>query len=146
MLPNADRGNATDEGEAKINESEEIDAQEDVEPNAAGKSAESTKILEVPTEFLLMQSTRERWPLVRYDPSEYIILAEGREPQSFEEAMNDGNKEKWMKYMKDVMQPLHENILTSRSKFLKVGKLWSTNRCTNWRLKRIVLNQGTNLA
>lgn len=60
MLPNADRGNATDEGEAKINESEEIDAQEDVEPNAAGKSAESTKILEVPTEFLLMQSTRER--------------------------------------------------------------------------------------
>jgi len=45
----------------------------------------------------------------RYSPHEYVLLTDGGEPDSFEEAIDDEHKEKWIEAMQDEMKSLHEN-------------------------------------
>lgn len=55
------------------------------------------------------RSGRAVRPSTRYSPNEYILLTDGGEPESFEEAILGEHKDKWMEAMQDEMQSLHDN-------------------------------------
>ena len=57
----------------------------------------------------LRVSTRVKTPSTRYPPTTYSLLADGGEPLSFEEALQDSHKEEWQVAMKDEMESLHKN-------------------------------------
>ncbi|VFQ81624.1 unnamed protein product [Cuscuta campestris] len=46
----------------------------------------------------LRRSTRERIPSTRYSTNEYVLLTDGGEPECYEEAMENEDKEKWGKF------------------------------------------------
>jgi len=60
-------------------------------------------------ESSLRRSTRERIPSSRYSPNEYVLLTDGGEPESLDEAMESEEKEKWFDAMEDEMKSLHDN-------------------------------------
>ncbi|CAL1392755.1 unnamed protein product [Linum trigynum] len=45
----------------------------------------------------------------RYPETEYVSLTDGGEPESFTEAMNDEDKQRWIEAMQDEMDSLYEN-------------------------------------
>ena len=55
------------------------------------------------------RSTRERRPSTRYNTQEYVMLTDGGEPETYEEAINDGKQEEWLKAMQEEMKSLHDN-------------------------------------
>ena len=55
------------------------------------------------------RSGRVVQPSTRYSSNEYVLFTDGGEPDSFEEAMKDGHKHKWMEAMEDEMKSLHDN-------------------------------------
>jgi transposase InsO family protein len=52
---------------------------------------------------------RQRKTSSRYPASQYILLTDEGEPECYEEAMTDVNKEKWYNAMQEEMDSLHEN-------------------------------------
>ncbi|XP_073061796.1 uncharacterized protein [Primulina eburnea] len=54
-------------------------------------------------------SGREVRPSTRYSSNEYILLTDGGEPESFEEAITSEHKDMWMEAMQEEMQSLHDN-------------------------------------
>jgi hypothetical protein len=60
-------------------------------------------------ELQVRRSERERQPSKRYLSSEYILLTEEREPESFQEAQIHKDKAKWQDVMKDEIKSLQEN-------------------------------------
>ena len=64
---------------------------------------------EAPSDIPLRRSTRDRHPSTRYSADDYVLLTDGGEPESYEEAMEDENKMKWVDAMQDEMKSLHEN-------------------------------------
>ncbi|VFQ70711.1 unnamed protein product [Cuscuta campestris] len=56
----------------------------------------------------LRRSTRERIPSTHYSTNEYVLLTDGGEPECYEEAMENEDKDKWVEAMNDEMKSLHE--------------------------------------
>jgi len=57
----------------------------------------------------MRRSIRERHPLQKYSPHEFMLLTDGGEPECYEEAMLHEEKDKWFKAMQEEMKLLHEN-------------------------------------
>lgn len=55
------------------------------------------------------KSNRVRQPSVRYSSDDYVMLADGNEPESYQEAMLHERKSEWTKAMQEEMDSLHEN-------------------------------------
>ncbi|XP_048323873.2 retrovirus-related Pol polyprotein from transposon TNT 1-94 [Ziziphus jujuba] len=55
------------------------------------------------------RSERGRIPSKRFPESEYILLTEEGEPESFQEAVSHQEKEKWLQAMQDEMESLQKN-------------------------------------
>ncbi|WVZ01079.1 hypothetical protein V8G54_027148 [Vigna mungo] len=66
-------------------------------------------IEETPQEPQLRRSTRQKQPSRRYFSDEYVNFTDEGEPQSFVEAMEMKDKEKWLQAMEEEMQSLKEN-------------------------------------
>lgn len=60
-------------------------------------------------------------PQTKYPATEFVLLIDGGEPESYEEAMMDNYKEEWLKAMQEELQSLHEN-LTYKLVVLPKGK------------------------
>jgi hypothetical protein len=60
-------------------------------------------------------------PQTKYPAMEFVLLTDGGEPESYEEAMMDNHKEEWLKAMQEELQSLHEN-LTYKLVVLPKGK------------------------
>ncbi|WMV15201.1 hypothetical protein MTR67_008586 [Solanum verrucosum] len=60
-------------------------------------------------ESSLKRSTKEKIFLSRYSPNEYVLLTDGGEPESLDEAMESEEKEMWIDVMEDEMKSLHDN-------------------------------------
>lgn len=65
--------------------------------------------VEMEQEPQLRRSTRSRQPSRRYFSGEYVNFTEEGEPQSFMEAIEITNKEKWLQSMEEEMKSLKEN-------------------------------------
>ena len=65
-------------------------------------------IIDAP-ESSLRRSSRERIPSSRYSPNEYVLLTDGGEPESLDEAMESEEKERWFDAMEDEIKSLHDN-------------------------------------
>ena len=70
---------------------------------------EQSLVAEAPLDIPLRRSTRDRHHSTRYSVDDYVLLIDGREPESYKEAMGDENKIKWVDAMQDEMKSLHEN-------------------------------------
>ena len=57
----------------------------------------------------LRRSERGRIPSTRYSESEYILLTEEGEPESFQEAVSHQDNENWLQAMHDEMDSLEKN-------------------------------------
>nr|AAV88069.1 hypothetical retrotransposon [Ipomoea batatas] len=67
---------------------------------------------EVPSQVpvdLPRRSDRERRPSTRYSPSQYVLLTDGGEPESYEEAMESDQKRQWFEAMQEEMNSLYVN-------------------------------------
>ena len=70
---------------------------------------EKSLVADAPSVIPLRRSARDRHPSTRYSVDNYVLLTDGGEPESYEEAMEDENKMKWVDVMQDEMKSLHEN-------------------------------------
>ena len=50
-----------------------------------------------PVEIPLRRSTRERQPSTRYPPHEFVMLTDGGEPETYQEAILHKHKNEWVK-------------------------------------------------
>ena len=57
----------------------------------------------------LRQLTRERQPSIRYPSSEYILIVDEGEPESFQEIQSHKDKDCWIKAMQEEMNSLGKN-------------------------------------
>jgi adenylate kinase family enzyme len=64
---------------------------------------------EMDQEPQLRRSTRSKKPSKRYFSGEYVTLTDEGEPQSFMEAIETDDKDKWMQAMQEELQSLKEN-------------------------------------
>jgi ATP-binding cassette subfamily B (MDR/TAP) protein 1 len=64
---------------------------------------------ELEQEPQLRRSTRVRQPSRRYFSGEYVNFTDEEEPQSFVEAVETDDKDKWLQAMQEEMQSLKEN-------------------------------------
>jgi len=60
-------------------------------------------------ETALRRSTGNKRPSSRYSSNEFVLLTDRREPECYEEAMEDEHKAQWIEAMRDEMKSLHEN-------------------------------------
>ncbi|CAJ2642124.1 unnamed protein product [Trifolium pratense] len=60
-------------------------------------------------EPLLRRSSRERQVSQRYPPHDYVTVTDNGEPEHYQEAIANVDKEKWLKAMQEEMNSLHEN-------------------------------------
>lgn len=58
---------------------------------------------------IVRRSERGLKPSTRYDPSEYVLLTDGGEPESYDEALDDEHKDKWFGAMDEEMDSFEEN-------------------------------------
>ena len=64
---------------------------------------------QVPTEPQLRRSSRQRQPSRRYSTDEYVMLTDAGEPESYQEAVESEQKEKWLAAMQEEMDALQKN-------------------------------------
>lgn len=89
----------------------------------------------------------DKRPFVRYPSNMYVFLANGGEPESFEEILEDENKIEWMDAIEDKMQSLYENNTSELVKFPKGKRMlknkWiyriKQNECTSQRRYKALL-------
>ena len=62
-----------------------------------------------PVETQVRRSTRDRHPSSRYSVNDYIMLSDGGEPETYEEAMQHEKKHEWFGAMQEEMKSLCEN-------------------------------------
>uniref|UniRef100_A0A2N9IRB9 Integrase catalytic domain-containing protein n=1 Tax=Fagus sylvatica TaxID=28930 RepID=A0A2N9IRB9_FAGSY len=55
------------------------------------------------------RSTRKHCPSTRYSTSEYVLITDEGEPESFQEVQSHKDKQSWMKAMHEEMNSLHKN-------------------------------------
>ena len=104
-----------------------------------------------PVEIPLRRSTRERQPSTRYPPHEYVMLTDGGELETYQEAILHENKNEWVKAMLEEMRSLLENHtydlvkLPKEKKALKnkwVYKLKTENNSSQQRYKARLVVKG----
>lgn len=113
------------------NEHEAQDAQQNIDET--DNHDQSSTLDATPVEPL-RRSTRVRQPSAKYPASEYVLLTDGGEPESYEEAMESEQKRNWVEAMQDEMNSLHENNTYELVKLPK-GKRALKNRWV-FRVKR----------
>ena len=80
---------------------------------------------QLPAEPQLRRSSRQRQPSRRYSTDEYVMLTDAGEPESYQEAIESEQKEKWLVAMQEEMDALQKNhtynlvLLPSGMKALK---------------------------
>lgn len=57
----------------------------------------------------MRRSIKECQPSNKYSPHEYIMLIDGREPESYLEALKIEYKDEWLNAMQEEMNSLHKN-------------------------------------
>ena len=57
----------------------------------------------------LSRSTREHQPSIRYPPNEYVMLTDGGELETYQEAILHERKKEWVKAMQEEVRSLLEN-------------------------------------
>lgn len=72
----------------------------------AGNEEQETHRTE--TEVPLRRSTRARQPSTRYTPTEYVMITDGGEPETYHEAISHEEKDEWIKAMEEEMRSLHQ--------------------------------------
>ena len=70
---------------------------------------EQSPIIDAPSGIPLRRSTRDRHPSTQYYVDDYALLTDRGELESYDEAIKDENKMKWVDAMQDEMKSLHEN-------------------------------------
>ena len=83
-----------------------------VEPNIdlpAGHVEQEEVGEQVPAEPQLRRSSRQRQPSRRYSTDEYVMLTDAGEPESYQEAVESEQKEKWLVAMQEEMDALQKN-------------------------------------
>ena len=118
FVPNtAPSQTATDEVHEEIPEAEQGDEEEkDIEQGEIQSSpSEGVGLSQLlsdsssPMTSPLRRSERGRIPSTRYSESEYILLTEEGEPESFQEAVSHQDNENWLQAMHDEMDSLEKN-------------------------------------
>lgn len=93
---------AEDEEEESVEQGEPLPALPDVPgPSQSPDDGESPQVVR--------RSERERIPSTKYPESEYLLLTEDGEPESFQEVVSHKEKEKWLLAMQDEMESLQKN-------------------------------------
>ena len=62
-----------------------------------------------PYEPPLRRSTKERQPSTRYPSTEYVMLIDGGEPETYQKAILHKSKKEWVKAMQEEVRSLLEN-------------------------------------
>ena len=62
-----------------------------------------------PYEPPLRRSTKEIQPSTRYPPNEYVMLSDGGEPKTYQEAILHESKKEWVKAMQEEVRSLLKN-------------------------------------
>ncbi|GKV32108.1 hypothetical protein SLEP1_g40737 [Rubroshorea leprosula] len=103
----------------KITNEEEVQAPEDeteeptIEKDEAsvdgGNDEQGEQPLPQEEEPQLRRSTREHKPSARYSSSDYILITEEGEPETFQEVQSHKDKNCWIKAMQEEMNSLHKN-------------------------------------
>jgi len=83
------------------------DAHVEIESNTSDVQVQPPVIPTSP--ILLRRSSRTRQSSTRYPSDQYVLLTDEGEPESFEEAMGDEHRQKWIEVMQDEMKALHDN-------------------------------------
>ncbi|CAL5342249.1 unnamed protein product [Camellia sinensis] len=115
IIPNpAPSQHATDEEELPQHTVNDVELQdgflEKEDPEAEGvEQGEPQPPLPETVGSQLRRSTRESKPSSKYPASEYILLTDGRKPESFQEAQNHKEKSNWQQTMQEEMQSLQKN-------------------------------------
>lgn len=91
--------------EARVPEVDDHANDEDGEGGDEVDSQDTPEVQPIP----LRRSTRGQQPSKKYSSSDYILLSDGGEPESFDEALESDDKQCWMDAMKDEMKSLHDN-------------------------------------
>ncbi|CAL8167682.1 unnamed protein product [Prunus armeniaca] len=77
--------------------------------DAADEGLEAQVHEEPAAEFQPRRSIRVRRPPSRYSSNDYVLLADGGEPECYEEALTPDQQDEWLKARHEEMQSLHEN-------------------------------------
>ncbi|CAL5379550.1 unnamed protein product [Camellia sinensis] len=115
IIPNpAPSQHATDEEELPQHAVNDVELQdgflEEEDPEAEGvEQGEPQPPLLETVGPQLRRSTREFKPSTKYPTSEYILLTDEGEPESFQEAQNHKEKSSWQQAMQEEMQSLQKN-------------------------------------
>ena len=80
-------------------------AEDDVEPEIEGEQPPQESLPQTP----LRRSTREKQPSKKYSSSEYVMISDQGEPETYQEVLKHENKTEWLKAMKEEMKYLHES-------------------------------------
>ncbi|CAM8972007.1 unnamed protein product [Rhodiola kirilowii] len=59
--------------------------------------------------FELRRSSRPKKPSTKYPSHQFVLLSDGGEPEYFQEALDDSNKDKWLEAMQEEMRSLRKN-------------------------------------
>ena len=100
----ANQGGELQEGDG-VTENEDDLIVDDVEP---AKQVDEELPLP-PYEPPLRRSTKERQPSTRYTPNEYVMLTDGGEPKTYQEAILHKSKKEWVKAIQEEVRSLLDN-------------------------------------
>ena len=100
----ANHGGELQEGDGVI-ENEDDPIVDDVEPTEQVDGELPVPPYEPP----LRRSTRKRQPFTRYPPNEYVMLTDGGELETYQEAILHESKKEWVKAMQEEVRSLLEN-------------------------------------
>ncbi|KAL0404121.1 UNVERIFIED_CONTAM: Retrovirus-related Pol polyprotein from transposon TNT 1-94 [Sesamum radiatum] len=107
MRNNEEVPEGNSESEAEIEENEETEeSAEQGEPEPSPDTNEDSSSQMVP---VVRRSERGHIPSKRYPSSEYLLLTEDGEPESFQEIESHKDKEKWLIAMQQELESLHKN-------------------------------------
>ncbi|KAK2457000.1 hypothetical protein QL285_004317 [Trifolium repens] len=90
----------------QLDQMEQPDQMEQNQPIQQEQMADDDELEQEPQ---LRRSTRVRQPSRRYFSGEYVNFTDEEEPQSFVEAVETDDKDKWLQAMQEEMQSLKEN-------------------------------------
>ena len=99
----ANHGGELQEGDGVI-ENEDDHIVDDVEPT----EQVDRELPLPPYEPPLRRSARDRQPSTRYPPIEYVMLSDGGEPETYQEAILHESKKEWVKSMQEEVRSLLE--------------------------------------
>jgi len=130
-LDNAENDVQNDEqhdyvGDQQLGDDLDVPVDDDEEEHDMSQDENLGNALE-PPQAQLRRSNRQRKPSTRYSFDEYVTLTDGGEPECYQEAIENEEKQKWLDAMQDEMKSLHDNHTVDLVKLPK-GKKALENR------------------